>query len=120
MKIQNTFIIFLVSGFWHGANWTFLAWGLLHALFFLPLLLNQKNRKNLNEISIKFNFNGFATILSMIITFLSVSFAWIFFRASTIKDAFTITRITNTRVVDIAATPHYVFTHPYSICSHSC
>jgi D-alanyl-lipoteichoic acid acyltransferase DltB (MBOAT superfamily) len=46
MKIRNTFIIFIVSGFWHGANWTFIAWGALNALYFLPLLLLKKNRVN--------------------------------------------------------------------------
>lgn len=48
MKVRNTFIIFLVSGFWHGANWTFIAWGFLNALYFLPLLLTKNNRKNLD------------------------------------------------------------------------
>ncbi|MEQ9581622.1 MAG: MBOAT family O-acyltransferase, partial [Arenibacter sp.] len=46
MKIRNTFIIFIVSGFWHGANWTFVIWGFLNALYFLPLLLLNKNRVN--------------------------------------------------------------------------
>ena len=46
-KVRNTFIIFLLSGFWHGANWTFIVWGALHALFFLPLLLAGRNRNNL-------------------------------------------------------------------------
>ena len=46
--IRNTFIIFLVSGFWHGANWTFIIWGLLNALYFLPFLLTKRNRKNLD------------------------------------------------------------------------
>jgi D-alanyl-lipoteichoic acid acyltransferase DltB (MBOAT superfamily) len=50
-KIRNTFIIFLVSGFWHGANWTFIIWGLLHALFFLPLLVFKMNRKNINSVA---------------------------------------------------------------------
>lgn len=44
-SVRNTFIIFLVSGFWHGANWTFICWGLFHALLFLPLLLTSSNRK---------------------------------------------------------------------------
>jgi D-alanyl-lipoteichoic acid acyltransferase DltB (MBOAT superfamily) len=49
--VRNTFIIFLVSGFWHGANWTFIVWGLVHALLFLPLLLLGKNRRNMNDIA---------------------------------------------------------------------
>ena len=46
MKVRNTFIIFIVSGFWHGANWTFIIWGALNAVYFLPLLLTKRNRKN--------------------------------------------------------------------------
>ncbi len=49
--IRNTFIIFLVSGFWHGANWTFIAWGAYHALLFLPLILLGKNRKYTNVVA---------------------------------------------------------------------
>lgn len=51
IKIRNTFIIFLVSGFWHGANWTFIAWGALNAIYFLPLLLLNKNRNNLETVA---------------------------------------------------------------------
>ena len=51
MKVRNTFIIFLVSGFWHGANWTFIVWGALNALYFLPLLLTKTNRVYLGEVA---------------------------------------------------------------------
>ena len=51
MKIRNTFIIFIVSGFWHGANWTFIIWGALNAIYFLPLLLLNKNRTNTNVVA---------------------------------------------------------------------
>ena len=51
MKVRNTFVIFIVSGFWHGANWTFIAWGLLNAIYFLPLLLTSKNRVNLGVVA---------------------------------------------------------------------
>ena len=54
MKIRNTFAIFLVSGFWHGANWTFIVWGALNALYFLPLLLYNKNRKYLEVIDLHY------------------------------------------------------------------
>ncbi|MFT3754049.1 MAG: MBOAT family O-acyltransferase [Paludibacter sp.] len=50
-SIRNTFIIFLVSGFWHGANWTFIVWGWYHAALFMPLLLLQKNRKNTDLVA---------------------------------------------------------------------
>ena len=49
LSLRNIFIIFLVSGFWHGANWTFIAWGAIHACFFIPLMLLNQNRNNLNS-----------------------------------------------------------------------
>lgn len=51
MKVRNTFIIFIVSGFWHGANWTFIIWGALNAFYFLPLLLAKRNRNHLGVIA---------------------------------------------------------------------
>ena len=87
MQVRNTFIIFLVSGFWHGANWTFIVWGLLNAIYFLPLLLLNKNRNNLEDIHFKWNFNGFKTLFQIIITFSMTTFAWIFFRSKSISDA---------------------------------
>ena len=88
VKVRNTFIIFLVSGFWHGANWTFIVWGLLNALYFLPLLLKDKNRVNLGEVKLKFDLLSFRTILNIVFTFLLTCLAWIFFRADTIEIAF--------------------------------
>ena len=87
MQVRNTFIIFLVSGFWHGANWTFIAWGLLNAIYFLPLLLLNRNRNNLEDIHFKWNFNGLKTLFQILITFSMTTFAWIFFRAKSISDA---------------------------------
>jgi len=87
-KIRNVFIIFLVSGFWHGANWTFIIWGFLNALYFLPLLLTNRNRKHLGDISSK----GFKTflinIIQISITFMLTCLAWIFFRADSVTEAF--------------------------------
>ncbi len=88
-KIRNTFVIFLVSGFWHGANWTFIVWGAINAIFFLPLLLVNINRKNLDVVAknkILPNIKDFFSVLS---TFLLISLAWIFFRAKSLSDAFT-------------------------------
>ena len=87
MQVRNTFVIFLVSGFWHGANWTFIAWGLLNAIYFLPLLLLNRNRNNLEDIHFKWNFNGLKTLFQILITFSMTTFAWIFFRAKSISDA---------------------------------
>ncbi|KAB1067035.1 MBOAT family protein [Tamlana haliotis] len=87
-KVRNVFIIFLISGFWHGANWTFVFWGLLNAVYFLPLLLLNKNRKYLNNVSISFNLSGLMNIINMFITFFLVVTTWVFFRSKTITEAF--------------------------------
>ena len=86
--IRNTFIIFLVSGFWHGANWTFIAWGALNAIYFLPLLINKKNRRNLDVVANGRVLPTLKELFQMIITFGMTVFAWIFFRAESISAAF--------------------------------
>ena len=87
-KIRNTFIIFLVSGFWHGANWTFVFWGFLNALFFLPLLLSNRNRNNLGVVASNRLLPSFRDTFAILSTFLLTCFAWIFFRADSISHAF--------------------------------
>ncbi|MDC7242693.1 MAG: MBOAT family protein, partial [Sphaerochaetaceae bacterium] len=88
LVIRNTFIIFLVSGLWHGANWTFLAWGFLHALYFIPLSLLGQNKKN-NEIVAKGKvLPTFRDVFAIFLTFSLTVFSWIFFRASSISHAF--------------------------------
>jgi len=87
MKIRNTFIIFVVSGFWHGANWTYIAWGFINALYFLPLLLANSNRNNMDAIELRFNFDSVKVFFSILSTFLLTCVAWVFFRAKTITDA---------------------------------
>jgi D-alanyl-lipoteichoic acid acyltransferase DltB (MBOAT superfamily) len=86
-QVRNVFIIFLVSGFWHGANWTFVIWGGLHALFFLPLLLGDQNRKHLNQVAENKLLPSFRELLQMLFTFGLTCFAWIFFRADSLFDA---------------------------------
>ena len=86
--IRNTFIIFLVSGFWHGANWTFIIWGLLNALYFLPFLLTKRNRKNLDVVAQNRVLPTIKELLSMLTTFSITVFAWIFFRAESVSQAF--------------------------------
>lgn len=88
MKVRNTFIIFLVSGFWHGANWTFIVWGLLNALYFLPLLLSNKNRDNLDIIAKGKLFPSAREFFGMSVTFMLTVFAWIFFRSESVGQAF--------------------------------
>ncbi|PTT23612.1 membrane-bound O-acyltransferase family protein, partial [Chryseobacterium sp. HMWF028] len=87
MKVRNTFIIFLVSGFWHGANWTFIIWGGLNAVFFLPLLLAKKNRENLEVVAVGKLIPSFRETFSIMFTFLLTCFAWIFFRAESVSSA---------------------------------
>jgi D-alanyl-lipoteichoic acid acyltransferase DltB (MBOAT superfamily) len=87
-QIRNVFVIFLLSGFWHGANWTYIAWGFINALYFLPLLLQNKNRSNIDAIQLQWNFDSVKVILSVFLTFILTCLAWIFFRAKTIAIAF--------------------------------
>jgi D-alanyl-lipoteichoic acid acyltransferase DltB (MBOAT superfamily) len=87
LQVRNVFVIFLVSGFWHGANWTFLVWGFLNALYFLPLLLRQKNRKHIEMVKISSFSNAFKVGFQMLSTFTLTCIAWIFFRADTISIA---------------------------------
>ncbi|MBS1566066.1 MAG: MBOAT family protein, partial [Bacteroidetes bacterium] len=86
--IRNIFIVFLVSGFWHGAKWTFLSWGLLNALFFLPLLLRNKNRQHLQIVAQGRQIPSLKEGLDITITFALTVFAWIFFRAPDLPQAF--------------------------------
>ena len=79
--IRNTFAIFLLSGFWHGANWTFIAWGAYHALLFLPLILLGKNRKYTNQVAEGRLFPTWRESLQILCTFLLVVLGWIIFRA---------------------------------------
>ncbi len=88
MKLRNTFIIFIVSGFWHGANWTFIVWGALNAIYFLPLLLTNKNRVNTNIVAEGKYLPSFKEIRQMGITFFITLIAWVFFRADSITHAF--------------------------------
>lgn len=87
-SFRNTLIIFLVSGFWHGANWTFICWGLYHALLFLPLLLTRRNRKYTNQIAQNSKLPSITESLQMITTFSLVVLGWILFRATSINEAF--------------------------------
>lgn len=87
LKIRNTFIIFIVSGFWHGANWTFIVWGALNALYFLPLLLTKNNRNHLEIVAKNKSFPSTKEVFQIGLTFSLTVFAWIFFRAENITHA---------------------------------
>ena len=85
--VRNTFVIFLVSGFWHGANWTFIVWGAYHALLFLPLILTGKNRKYTNQIAEGRYLPTFKEAGQMLMTFILAVFGWIVFRSESIGQA---------------------------------
>ena len=85
--VRNTFIIFLISGFWHGANWTFIVWGAFHAILFLPLILLDKNRKYTNIAAENKYLPNVKEFFQIGITFLMVTLGWIFFRAESISQA---------------------------------
>jgi len=87
-KIRNVFIIYLISGFWHGANWTFIFWGFLNALYYVPLMLFKRNRKNLEIVAHNRIFPNFREGYAILETFIITCFIRIFFRAESITDAF--------------------------------
>lgn len=87
-KMRNILIIFIVSGFWHGANWTFIFWGLLNALYFIPLALTEKNRRHLDIIAENRLFPKLSDLAKMTFTFCLTTVAWIFFRSESISEAF--------------------------------
>lgn len=89
MKVRNTFTIFIFSGFWHGANWTFIVWGVLNALYFLPLLLLNKNRTNTDVVAQGKYLPTFKEFYQIGITFCLTVLTWIFFRADNIGHAWT-------------------------------
>ena len=86
-KIRNVFIIFIVSGFWHGANWTYIIWGALNACYFLPIFLLNKNRKNLSFSKSNSLLNYSTDLVKIAFTFSLTCFAWIFFRAENLNHA---------------------------------
>lgn len=111
--IRNTFIIFLVSGIWHGANWTFIIWGLYHAFLFLPLLLMKRNRKNTNDVAENRILPSVSEVINIFLTFILVVFGWIIFRAEKYTQAFDyITSIFDSSLFSI---PN--FKHPITLLS---
>ena len=88
-SIRNIFIIFLVSGLWHGANWTFIFWGLFHSILFLPSFIFNTNRKYTSSIIAENTFlPSPKEFIQVGVTFISVTIGWVFFRNETIGDSF--------------------------------
>lgn len=88
--VRNTFVIFLLSGFWHGANWTFIAWGAYHALLFLPLILLGMNRKYTNQVAEGRWLPNVKETGQILLTFMLAVVGWIIFRATSISEAWSI------------------------------
>lgn len=87
MTLRNVLLVFLLSGLWHGANWTFVLWGALHALYFMPLILRGRNRRHLDDVAAGNVWPSAREFASIISTFLATCIAWVFFRAPTVSDA---------------------------------
>jgi len=85
--VRNTFVIFLLSGLWHGANWTYVAWGAYHAVLFLPLILTGKNRKYTNQVADGRILPTFKEAGQMLLTFLLAVVGWVIFRSESIVQA---------------------------------
>lgn len=106
---RNVMVIFLVSGFWHGANWTFVIWGALHAIYFVPLMVMGQNRQHTDEICpgrILPSLNQFIRILA---TFSMVCVAWVFFRADNVTEAFAyLSRMAETLFTDLPGFVQFV------------
>lgn len=86
-QIRNVLVIFLLSGLWHGANWTFVGWGLMHAMFFLPLILLGRNRKYLEPPALGRLFPTARESIRILLTFSWVGLAWVLFRSSSLMEA---------------------------------
>ncbi|MGB4958647.1 MAG: MBOAT family O-acyltransferase, partial [Saprospiraceae bacterium] len=88
LSIRNVFLVFMISGFWHGANFTFIVWGILHAVCFLPLMLATTHRRHLNVVAEGSYIPTFTQLIQMVFTFILVTLLWIFFRSENIGLAF--------------------------------
>lgn len=86
-KIRNTFAIFLISGFWHGANWTFVIWGGLNAIYFLPLLLSGRNRKYKKVVAHNSKSPKLKEYIQVFFTFILMLLTWVFFRSENLNQA---------------------------------
>ncbi|MDX1909019.1 MAG: MBOAT family O-acyltransferase [Bacteroidia bacterium] len=90
LQFRNNMIVFTVSGFWHGANWTFLFWGFLNGLYYLPIMLRKNKRPATSVIADGKLFPSIQEVLAVAVTFFFTVIAWVFFRAKDIQSAFTI------------------------------
>ena len=83
----NLFFVFLVSGFWHGANWTFIVWGALHGTYLIVALLTKPIKEKLSKLLSLHKIPNVTLFFQRIINFVLVTLAWVFFRANNMSDA---------------------------------
>ena len=88
MTIRNTFIIFIVSGFWHGANWTYILWGAANALLIVPSIIIRTNRTTLDTVATGRRLPTLVECFQLLFTFTITMFTWIIFRSESITEAF--------------------------------
>ena len=106
LKIRNVFVLFLVSGFWHGANWTYVAWGALHAILFVPSMLSKNNRKYIDTVAQGKKLPTIKEFFQMLGTFILLAFPLIIFRAEDLSHAWRFTcGIFNSSLFTIPALP---------------
>jgi D-alanyl-lipoteichoic acid acyltransferase DltB (MBOAT superfamily) len=116
-QFRNTMVIFLVSGFWHGANWTFVVWGAYHALLFLPLMLMGKNRKYTDVVAAGKLFPSLKEWGGVLFTFFLVVIGWIIFRSESISQAWDyLIRMLSLKMFDIRDYNFEGFRHVLCFC----
>ncbi len=86
--IRNTFVIFFLSGLWHGANWTYVTWGVYHAALFIPLVLVGGRKKYDDVVAQNRHYPSLREVFQVVLTFIFVGFGWIIFRAKSIGEFF--------------------------------
>ena len=111
-QIRNTYIVFLLSGLWHGANWTFIVWGMIHATCFLPLILSKKNRKYLDSPAQNSFLPTLKETFAILLTFFIVMICWVFFRAENIEQAFSFLKM----MAGNWGGEHYSGRAPWALC----
>jgi len=106
--VRNLLVVFIISGLWHGAAWTFVIWGALHGVYLACSVVTSRLRQQL-VAALHLNRLGWGlTVLRTVVTFNLVSFAWIFFRARSLADA-------NLIVRRLAAGAWYTVLHPIAV-----
>lgn len=87
-SFRNICVIFIVSGFWHGANWTFIVWGVIHALLYIPSFVFKTHRSYVSSVVAQDRFlPNVKELAQMLVTFVFVTIAWVFFRSDSISQA---------------------------------